>query len=256
MMHGLARTGLMLGAALLLPIMLPTSHAAPARAAVGCNDVALVLAVDGSASVSAGEFLLEKRGISAAFRDPGVIEAIRRAGRVALSVVFWGADATPKVQSDWVIAEGADGAEGFARMIEAMPRQVTGDTGLGAGLATALARLTSPDICATRRIINLSGDGKETVAVRGKRRNAVPAEVRDMAQALEVEINALAISHEEPGLAAYYARNVITGPAAFVMDVRDYAGFTMALRRKLIREISPQSVATAPPRAGSLAGLN
>ncbi len=255
MMRGLAKTGLILGATLLLPL-LPGSRITPAGAADSCNDVALVLAVDGSASVTAGEFLLERRGISAAFRDPGVIEAIRRAGRVAISAVFWGAEATPKAQSDWVIAEGPEGAERFARMIEAMPRQVTGDTGLGAGLAAALARLTSPDICAARRIINLSGDGKETTAVRGKRRNAVPAEVRDMARALQVEINALAISDDEPALAAYYAHNVITGPAAFVMDVRDYAGFSMALRRKLIREISPQSVATAQVPAGGLSDMN
>ena len=137
---------LILGAAFLaLPVVLLSSLHAPARASATCNDVALVLAVDGSASVTAGEFLLEKRGISAAFRDPGVLDAIRRAGRVAVSAVFWGSEDLPKIQSDWVIVDGAEGAERFARTIEAMPRQVSGDTGLGAGLATALAKLTSPD---------------------------------------------------------------------------------------------------------------
>lgn len=243
-------------ATILLPLGLFLLHAPVSRAAELCNDVALVLAVDGSGSVTPGEFLLEKRGIAAAFRDPGVLDAIRRAGRVAVSAVFWGSEAMPQVQSQWVNADGPAGAERFARMIEAMPRQVTGDTGLGAGLGAALVKLTGPDVCATRRIINLSGDGMETLAVRGTHRNAQPSEVRDLAQALQVEINALAISDEVSGLADYYASNVITGPNAFVMEVRDYSGFSAALRRKLIREISPQAVATARPPADGLAGLD
>jgi hypothetical protein len=59
-----------------------------------------------------------------------------------------------------------------------------------------------------------------------------------------------------PDLAAYYASNVITGPGAFVMNVSDYAGFATALRRKLIREISPQAVAAAQPEADGLARVD
>ena len=62
-----------------------------------------------------------------------------------------------------------------------------------------------------------------------------------------VEINALSISNDNPELAQYYSRNVITGPDAFVMDVHEYTGFADAIRRKLIREISPRAVSELPP---------
>ncbi len=123
-----------------------------------------------------------------------------------------------------------------------MPRQVTGDTGLGAGLLTSLVKLETLDVCSVRKIINVSGDGEETRAVRGKRRSAPPPEVRDLAESKRVEINALAISNEQPDLARYFTANVITGPDAFVMQAPDYAGFAEALQRKLIREISPRVV--------------
>lgn len=232
---------LLLAAAFLLA---PAVLGCPAHAASpGCHDVALVLAVDASASISPGEFLIQKEGIAAAFRDPQVQHAIAQAGKVVVSAIFWGSEASPKVQSGWVLVDGMQGAEDFARTIEAMPRQVTGDTGLGSGLVAAIATLTAPDLCAVRRIINLSGDGEETRFVRGKRHAASAPQTRDMAQRLQVEINALAISNEQPDLAQYYTRNVITGPDAFVMEVREVAGFAPALRRKLIREISPRIVA-------------
>lgn len=225
-------------------------------AAQDCSDVALVLAVDASASVSPGEFVMQRNGIAAAFRDPGVLQAIRRAGKVVVSAVIWGSEGLPKTQTAWIAVADRQGAEAFARTIEATPRQVTGDTGLGAGIITALARLTSPNLCALRRIINVSGDGEETRAVRGKRRYAPAPAVRDLAQTLQVEINALAISNEQPDLATYYERNVITGPDAFVMEVRDYGGFAEALQRKLIREISPRAVALVPTAATGDARMN
>lgn len=213
-----------------------------AQADQACSDVALVLAVDASASVSPSEFLLQKRGIAAAFRDPSVLRAIDQAGKVSVSAVFWGGDKMPKTQSDWVTVDGALRADQFAHTLEIMPRQVTGDTGLGAGMATALAKVMSPDVCAVRRIINVSGDGEESSVVRGQHRSSLPAQVRDLASMAHVEINALSISSDNPGLAQYYSLNVVTGPDAFVLNVHDYADFADAFRRKLIREVSPRAV--------------
>ena len=241
------RAGVMKALLAASALVASTLFNAPAHATPSvCNDVALVLAVDASASISPGEFLLQKQGIAAAFRDPTVQQAIAQAGTVIVSAVFWGSAGTAKAQSGWVEVDGQQGAEAFARTIEEMPRQVTGDTGLGSGLATAIVKLTSPDLCAVRKIINLSGDGEETRVVRGKRRAMPAPEARDLAQELQVEINALAMSNEQPGLAQYFAKNVITGPDAFVMEVHEYAGFAAAMQRKLIREISPRVVAVLP----------
>ena len=78
-------TCLLAGAAVFLPSAHPavTGHAA----ASACLDVALVLAVDSSASVSGDEFALQQNGIASAFRDPAVLDAIAKAGRVAGELV-------------------------------------------------------------------------------------------------------------------------------------------------------------------------
>jgi hypothetical protein len=232
---------LFLAAALLFPAAL-SSQSGTAAAASPCIDVALVLAVDSSASVSPGEYLLQQQGIAAAFRNDAVLNAMAQAGRVAVSVVFWGSDNQPKPQSDWMLIDGPGAAETFAQVVEAMPRQVSGDTGLGAGLMAAIGKFGVLEQCSLRKIVNVSGDGEETRATRGTRRAALPPAARDLAEAMQVEINALAIVAGSRNLTAYFEANVITGPDAFVMEANDFAAFADALRRKLVREISPRVV--------------
>jgi hypothetical protein len=224
--------------------------------ATECLDVALVLAVDASASVSRDEFALQQKGIADAFRDPAVLDAISMAGRVAVAVVFWGSEGLPKPNSGWVLVESPAGAERFARRVESMPREVTGDTGLGAGLMAALEKFDTLELCAIRRVINVSGDGEETRVFRRMRVSLAPSQVRTIAESQNVEINALAISSEEADLADYYATNVITGPDAFVMQVSTFEDFSYALRRKLIREISPRAVSARPAGDGRNLRLN
>lgn len=251
--------GKVTSAVVALALILPFSHpgvAASPDGPEGCIDVALVLTVDASASVSAAEFALQQNGIAHAFRDPQVLDAISMAGRVAVSVIFWGSEGLPKPQSPWMMLEGPDAAEAFARTVESMPREVTGDTALGAGLMAALGKFDSLGSCAIRRVVNVSGDGEETRVFRRMRRSPVPPQVRDMAEAANVEINALAISNEEEDLAHYYAGNVITGPDAFVMEVRSYEEFSAALRRKLIREIGPRAVSGREVPGGSRKDVN
>jgi hypothetical protein len=221
-----------------------------------CLDVALVLAVDGSASVSRDEFALQQQGIAQAFRDPAVLDAISLAGHVAVAVIFWGSEGLPKAQSGWVVVDNPAGAERFARRVESMPRLVTGDTGLGAGLMAALEKFDTLEGCALRRVVNVSGDGEETRVFRRTRASPAPTQVRTIAESRNVEINALAISNEEAGLAEYYASNVITGPDAFVMQVSAYEDFSHALRRKLIREIGPRAVSERPGGDGRSFRLN
>lgn len=240
-------------AALLLPLLPPKSTVA---SAMPCLDVALVLSVDSSASVSAQEFALQKNGIAAAFRDPAVLDAIDSAGRVAVAIIFWGSEGLRKPQSEWVLIENADQADGFARLVESMPRGVTGDTGLGAGLLAALEKFGSLESCTIRRVVNVSGDGEETRIYRGKRRSPAPIQVRDLAQSSEVEINALAIENEEENLSQYYANNVITGPDAFVAEAARYEDFARALQRKLIREIGPRVISQTAPQSGAGKRLN
>lgn len=230
--------------------------AAPQASRSACVDVALVLAVDASASVSPDEFAFQRHGLAAAFRDPQVLDAVKRAGRVAVSALFWGSEGLARPQTDWILLQDARDAEDFARRLEMLPRSVTGDTGLGAALQESFRKFTELEGCAVRRVINVSGDGEDTLAYRRKRKSITAPQAKEIAAAAEIEINALAISDEEKNLAQYFAKNVITGPDAFVMQVGSYAEIGDALRRKLIREIGPRLFSAGESRGAGGAALN
>src|SRR5271170_8447521 len=54
-------------------------------------DLQLVLAVDSSGSITADEFRVQMEGLTAAFRNPLILDAIRRGpiGAIAITLVEW-----------------------------------------------------------------------------------------------------------------------------------------------------------------------
>lgn len=215
-----------------------------------CADVALVLAIDGSGSVTDTEFQFQKSAIAAAFRDEGVRSAMRDAGTVALAAVFWGDGEFPTQDLGWFIIPHGSEAESFARQLEMTKRHVYGDTNIGSGLWSALDMLSDPYLCTRRSLINLSGDGRETTAPK-RRLRATLYQARLRAMQMGVTINALAITSDDEALASYYARSVVRGTGGFTMQVADQADYALAIRRKLKRELSPQFVADASPKRPS-----
>lgn len=221
--------------------------AAPAALAGPCFDVALVLAVDGSGSITDEEFAFQKSGIAAALRSDEVTQALAAAGTVALSAIFWGDGEFAAQKLGWHIVRGRFGLEDFASTIEDAPRNVYGNTDIGSGLWGALDMIADPTICADRTLINLSGDGRETIAPKRRQVASLPSARRRAAE-MGVTINALTVSREVPDLAAYYESSVIVGAGSFVMEVRHGSDFTAAFRKKLVRELSPQTVAALRAR--------
>jgi hypothetical protein len=226
------QSSLVLALALSLP---PAGHAA-------CADLALVLAIDGSGSINYDDYSLQRQGYAKALQSGEVQEALASAGRVDIAVVLWGdSEMTPQVIGWHRIADAAD-AEVLALKIFAMPRDVTGNTGIGNGLAAALDLIASGESCAARRIVNVSGDGTESLAPQARR--FIPlAAARARAANMGVTINALAITVEDPDLAEWYARHVITGPGAFVMHVARFDDFGEAILTKLAREVRLPQIA-------------
>lgn len=199
-------------------------------------DLALVLAIDVSASVDYDEFALMLGGLSAAFLDRDVIAAATggRRGAVAVAALFW--SEVPEVALPWErLADAADGARIAEALITAPRLPRAGATALGDGLVAALTLLGRCPATATRLAIDVSGDG---AANRGR----ASGPVRDVAVASGVVINGLAVVNEEPDLLAYYAAEVIGGPGSFAMDCADYADFAEAIGRKLVREFRGPSL--------------
>ena len=212
--------------------------AAPFAARAGCADLALVLAVDSSGSIDAADFALQRQGYALAFADPGVQAALRAAGTVDIALVLWGdSEMSPQVFG-WQRISDADDATQVAATLLYAPRYVTGNTGIGRGVSAALDLLEAPGTCAARKVINVSGDGVETLSPRA--RNSIPlAFARARAAEAGVTINALAITGDQPDLAQWYTDHLITGQGAFVIAVRDFNSFGAAIIRKLGREIAP-----------------
>jgi hypothetical protein len=199
-------------------------------------DLTLALAVDASGSVDDDEFVLQLKGIAAGFRDPGVREAIRSgpAKAIAVNLLVWAEPQVPKDTTGWFVITSDSEAEQFARVVESFPRRQGGATAIGEGIASALRSIEASGIEAPREVVDVSGDGRESVA---REYNVLIDQARAMAVTRGVVINGLAIENEVGDLADYYRKSVQVGPESFVIAAKTYEDFAEAMRRKLLREI-------------------
>jgi hypothetical protein len=216
-----------------------------------CADLALVLAIDASGSIDEGEFALQQSGYADAFRSDSVQAALNSAGVVDVAVVLWGDSAMPVQVLPWHRLDRAAGATQLAAMIESAPRRVNGNTAIGSGIWVALDLLDDPARCADRSVINVSGDGVESL---GPRPDSVISlhHARERAMATGVTINALAISGGNERLVDWFRKSVVTGPGSFVMQVAFFSDFADAIAAKLSREIRAPALAAlrmAPAQA-------
>jgi len=197
-------------------------------------DVALVLAVDASGSVDMYRFDLQKRGYAAAFRHPKVLAAIRSGISQAIAVTMhqW---TGPRLQVHvvpWMVIKDAESAGALAAAIEKAPRRLfSGGTSISGAIDYSRLLLAQSPYTATRRIIDVSGDGANNI---GR-----PARIaRDEAVKDGITINGLPILSVEPDLDTFYFDNVIGGPGAVMVPAENYESFAEAILKKLIMEIA------------------
>lgn len=223
-------------------------------------DIALVMVSDVSRSIDDSEFKLEKDGYVAAFTSPEVIHAIQAGPNGAIGVAyveFAGPDQVRTVL-DWRVIHDAASAKAFAAALAAQQRSFWGRTAISAGIDHAMQLLAENGLTATRRVIDVCGDGTNNAGrdITGARDDALKA---------GVTINGLAIINEHPvswiyahvqppgGLPNYYRHNVTGGPDSFVLEVHDFHSFGEAIRRKLVTEIAARTPKHDAAWPGSLA---
>ena len=197
-------------------------------------DIALVLAVDGSASVTFEEFGLIAGGMAAALREPAVIAGlISGAAKVSYaSLLLWSGAGAQDVITGWTrLASEAD-VTAFADGVDNMPRTIrAGQTAIGQALLAALTLLGQVPAVPKRSIVNVIGDGRSNDGI-------APRPIRDRMAGAGITINGLCILHEEPDLLDSYTAEVIGGPNAFAVTCHSFQDFTEAMRQKLMREIN------------------
>jgi uncharacterized protein DUF1194 len=223
----------------------------PGRPAV---DLALVLAVDASGSISDDRWDLERRGYAQAFRDPEVIRVIRSgpAGAIAVTLVEWSGEFQQSQVVGWALVNDSASAGRFANALVEMPHLFRSWTSISAGMAFGAELLATAPFEAPRRVIDVSGDGPDSTSeliIQG-----TPGDVdrlrktRDRLIATGLVINGLPI-FGDPRIRAidvYYETNVIGGPGSFEVVAEDFTVFAMAVRRKLLLEIAAAATSIEP----------
>ncbi len=201
-------------------------------------DLALVLALDVSASVDEREFDLQKYGVATAITHPSVIEAIGfgRNKRIAITVVQWAGYQKQFIMVPWHIVEGPASATTFALKVGDMTRVMTnGFTHIAGAIRYSVRVAQTTEFTADRKVIDISGDGTNNVLPR-------PQAERDSAIRAGFTINGLTIVNEAANLDDYYRKNVIGGPGSFVITAQSYDDYAKAMTLKLVREIADQQL--------------
>ena len=196
----------------------------------------LVLALDVSTSVAPNEFDLQSDGLADAFRDPEVAESITwTSGDVMATVTQWSGPEAQFQTVPWTHLTDAASADAFADAIENQERiYKTSYTAIGEALVHAESLGATNPLRCKRRVIDLSGDGSSNLG-----RPALP--VAEAAKG--VTINGLVIQGAWPDPVDFYLNNVVRGKGAFLEIAANFADYARAIRRKLLRELTPNMAA-------------
>ena len=197
-------------------------------------DINLVLSVDSSGSIDDEEFRLQREGYARALTDSEILQAIRQGpyGAVAVSFVEWSGPEIHSLVVDWTRISGPADAERVAAALMSADRTIFGGgTSIAGAIAMSMNLLGLSPFKATRRVIDISGDGPDN---RGPRIE----EIRRDAIGRGITINGLPIIEFDSGLDVYFREFVIGGPGAFVQPANGFADFARAVRRKLLQELN------------------
>jgi hypothetical protein len=204
-------------------------------------DLALVLAVDVSGSVDEEEARLQRKGYVDALSDPAIVSAITSGilRRAAVTYFEWAGDRWQVPVVDWKLIDGQESADAFANELAAAPIGGGPWTSISSAIDFAVALHEASPYEATRRVIDISGDGPNNTG-------SLVASSRDEAVAKRITINGLAIMNDRqnfgrtpmPNLDLYYRHCVIGGHGSFVVVANGFKDFGRAIRRKLSLEIA------------------
>ena len=202
-------------------------------------ELALVFALDVSASVDPREYRIQFDGLAEALVTPQVADALlAQEGGVALAAYEWSGTGQQAVVVPWRRVTGLGDLLAMAKQIAGHERQYDQfPTAIGNALGFGALMFREAPPC-RRKVIDVSGDG-----VRND--GYPPASAYRAFDFTDVTVNGLAIAeadHENEGqadadVARFYLTEVIYGPAAFLETANGFEDYARAIRRKLLREV-------------------
>lgn len=226
---------------------------ASGAAAQDCR-LALVLALDVSASVDGREDRLQREGLARALLAPEVVRSFLAGDPVALLVFEWsGPSSQADISRGWHLIETELDLAAVAAAVlasgERRADQLYRSTAVGSALGHAGRALRAGPNCRARTV-DISGDG---ISNQGDTPESVYA-----SHLLDgVTVNALVIGGAQTSsgplaqaadryLVSWFEREVLHGPGAFWMLADDYGDYERAMRAKLRRELGTPAVSGWP----------
>ena len=198
-------------------------------------DLELAFVVDASGSIDAAETRLQRQGYADALADPRVLEVVTGGllGSVAVAYIEFAAGGCERLSVPWTHIVGPASAASFGAAILAQPSiHCPGGNAVGDALAFATAALETNRFEGTRRVIDISGDGPNTLG-------RPVGLVRDAAVALGITINGLVIERPSmPNLDDYFRGAVTGGPGSFVIKADNRRVFAEAILKKILIEVA------------------
>lgn len=238
-------------AVLALMLGLGCAMAVKAEPRADCRQ-ALALGLDVSGSVDAREYRLQLDGLAKALTDPVVRAAFLQgpSAPVRLMVFEWSGLTDQRKLIGWQDITSVAQLDRIATTLNTTTDRRTGDqpTALAAAMVYGAQEALAQKCW--RPVLDISGDGPGN-------RGAHPGDLT--ADSLgTVVINGLVIGPENRAnttknlrnvrtLEEHYRDYVIRGAGAFIETALDYEDFARAMRRKLLREISPPALSWQGP---------
>lgn len=209
----------------------------PASAQQTQVDIELAFLVDASGSIDEAETRLQRQGYVDALKNPKVQNSITGGltGGIAVAYIEFAAEGCSRLSVPWTRIHDLASAEAFGQRILAAPLiYCPGGNAIGDALSFAGHSIENNDFKGIRRVIDISGDGPNTVG------SSVEF-ARDRIVAAGVTINGLVIHRPSmPNLDAYFRNAITGGPGSFVIKADDRASFAEAILKKMILEIAAQ----------------
>lgn len=204
--------------------------AGPLAAQQSCR-LALLLALDVSASVDEAEHRIQRTGLAAALLAPEVLDPLLNGpGPVALAIYEWSGRFQQDVISDWRLVTSRAQVLDIVEDLQTTPRtagEFPTAIGYAIGFAATLFERAPPCLFQT---LDVAGDGQNN--------DGFPPSLAYQHFPLDgVTVNGLAIGGASRRIEEYFEAEIIRGPGAFVEHALTHQEFEAAMRRKLEREL-------------------
>jgi len=145
----------------------------------------------------------------------------------------------------WTVLDNSESLMALADRIASSPLRRAQRTSVSAAIDAAASLFDRSGLEATRKVIDVSGDGTNN-------QGRPVRHARDEAIAKGITINGLPIMLKKPGslddpdLDLYFRDCVIGGPGAFMVPARERSHFQLAIKAKILLEVSAAPLVGEP----------